>query len=450
MRYSAPKEPRKGDAFQREGCRFGMFATWAASCALYAAMALQNDAFAQSTPQLDVQMKFSKPAIVLGEPVWVNLTIRNLSSVPVAIDPGDYCPDFGTRPLTAEIANATPGDGHRERCVYGDPPGSCAQGADATVLQPSTAVSHRYLLEGDFHFTHPGVYRVLLHLHLKSRPAQATDVGPFIVNDETPVSRTLMLSVLQPKPAALLAEERHLAVTVNPATDKEAWQTNYGLSEHPVAGMESVFLQWLVRDNVSDDMAITGLKNLNTSEARKKLAAVASGKQARAPTEAGSAQWVAAEALSKLGDRSYAPLMIRLLSNPDRDVHRSAIYGLGRLGGDAELERLAAMARTKTGLDQGDAYDALSDSQSRRAVPILIDLITHTSDPRTAWSNWPLTVLTHYMLPNRRYLPTPRQAQSAWQRWWDANRRTARIFSEFEYLKTYGPHRYLAPPPVTK
>jgi hypothetical protein len=53
---------------------------------------------------LDIQMKPTKTTILLGEPLWVDVTVANLSKQALIIDFGSEC--FGAKPLKAEIATA--------------------------------------------------------------------------------------------------------------------------------------------------------------------------------------------------------------------------------------------------------------------------------------------------------------------------------------------------------
>jgi hypothetical protein len=379
---------------------------------------IQNESLARGGPFV-IQMAFSKPSYLLGEPVWVNVTVRNVTTAPLTVDTGDYCFAFGMRPLSAEVPEAEPGDGSRngKRTSGGRGGGSCFVEQNRIVLQSDETVNHRYLLEGNFHFTLPGVYQVNLHL---GRLAY----------------RTLILDVLPANPAELLTRERELAARIDPH-DKEAWQTSYGLSLHPVAGMEPVFREWLSTGWTTSFAAITGLKTLNTPAARGILAEVASG--TLGPGGSSGTEWLATDALSESGDQSYAPLMVQLLDSPNHDVRRKAIVGVGRLGGDTQLDRLVTIARTGEGLVMGvyferqDAIRGIGDSQSRRAVQLLISLFTLAiaADQPTS-SDYALKILTHHAMPPLRNGETLKQHQARWQEWWNANQSIAPIYGEFD------------------
>ena len=97
--------------------------------------------------------------------------------------------------------------------------------------------------------------------------------------------------------------------------------------------METVFEHWLQLPSDFEGDAITGLKNLNTTESRAALATIAS-----TPDKPNNRTQVPAIAsLAEMGDPQYYPLMVQLLASPDQEVRREAIFGMGSLGGDAAV-----------------------------------------------------------------------------------------------------------------
>lgn len=61
--------------------------------------------------EIDVKMKLSKRTILLGEPVWILLTARNVSKTTLKVDPGDYCFKDGQVPVVAVVPDAVSGNG---------------------------------------------------------------------------------------------------------------------------------------------------------------------------------------------------------------------------------------------------------------------------------------------------------------------------------------------------
>lgn len=392
-----------------------------------------------------VTMQFSSDRILLGEPVWVFVTARNDAGKAIKWNPGNYCFMFAQQPVTAEVPGAAPGSEKPESCNYGAIGGNCMVGGNTTEIAPGESATSRYLLEGDFHFTHPGTYQVALTSHPgKAYPIPSENAAMPV--QPAPVTDTLTLVVLPKDDAALLAREKQMAAEMEdeilsqkhtPITKAEreaSWremrnarQVRRGLALQPAPGIESVFIHWLQLPNDFEGDAITGLRNLNTGESRSVLADIA-----KTPDKPNSyTQESATAALAEMGDRQYYPLMVELLGSPDERVRRAAIAGVGSLGGEAGVAKLVEVARTGNEIEQEDALSSLGGTDSRAAVEALIDLMTadvrHPLD-----AEWPLFVLTHHRLESVNYLRTPEQAHEAWQQWWNTEGRDAPVYSPYE------------------
>jgi hypothetical protein len=403
-------------------------------------------AMAQTVTPPKVTMQFSSDRILLGEPVWVLVTARNDAGTAIKWNPGDYCFMDSEQPVTAVVSGAAPGDGKPKGCTYGAMGGDCFVGGYTTEIAPGESATWRYLLEGDFHFTHAGTYRVELTSHPGKVPVEPDEnaMAPLLL---TPVTQTLTLVVLSRDDAALLAREKQMATEMEeeilsqkhtPTTKAEreaSWremqnvrQVRRGLAVQPTTGMEPIFEHWLQLPNDFEGDAILGLQNLNTEESRAELADIA-----KTPNKPNSyAQEAATRALAEMGDRKYYPLMVQLLASPDQRVRRAAIVGVGNLGGEVGVAKLAEIAQTGGAMEQGDALTALGDTKSRAAVKVLIDLMTVKNLQHPLDAEWPLFVLTHHRLDRVTYLRTPEQAHEAWQQWWNAGGKNSPVYSPTE------------------
>jgi hypothetical protein len=319
-------------------------------------------------------------------------------------------------------------------------------GGNTTEISPGESASWKYLLEGDFHFTRAGTYQVVLTSH----PGKVHSIsgGNGVLSPQpAPVTETLTLMVLPKDDAALLTREKQMAAEMEAETlsqkhtpigtaEREASsrqsqnvrQMRRGLAMQPAPGMESVFIQWMQLRNYFEDDAISGLKNLNSQEARTALAKVA-----ETPNKPNSyTQEAAAYALGDMGDRKYLSLMVQLLASPNQRVRRAAIAGIGRLGGDSGVTKLVEIAHTGNTTDQRDVLTALGNTDSRLGVKALIDLMTATDIPDRLDAEWPLFVLTHHRLEKVTFRRTPEEVHDAWQHWWDMGGEEAPVYSSNE------------------
>ena len=62
---------------------------------------------AETPAQPEVSMKFSSERILLGEPVWVLVTVHNGSDMATKWNPGDYCFMDKAAPVTAVVPEAS-------------------------------------------------------------------------------------------------------------------------------------------------------------------------------------------------------------------------------------------------------------------------------------------------------------------------------------------------------
>jgi HEAT repeat protein len=201
-----------------------------------------------------------------------------------------------------------------------------------------------------------------------------------------------------------------------------------GLAAYPAAGMEPIFTRWLDRQDFYE-YALLALYHLNTPQARAILAQRAAGVSAKLlPTEKNAERWLAVEYLSWMGDRSYLPLLEKLVHDPARDVQRMAVFGIARLGREKDLQLLTQLAREgKTTQDRIDPVQAIGETGSLKAVPVLIDLFTLPNADQPSAANAALYELTHHEI-NEAYRSDAARAQQLWQAWWTQNQATARAY----------------------
>jgi hypothetical protein len=353
---------------------------------------------------------------------------------------------FSQQPVTAVVSGAAPGNGKPKRCTYGAIGGNCMVGGSMAEIAPRESATWRYLLEGDFHFTHAGTYRIELTAHPGNAPptpdeSMSTPIHP------VPVTQTLTLVVLPTDDAALLSREKQMAVEMEeeilsqkhtPITKAEreaSWrqmqnvrQVRRGLAAQPAPGMEPLFEHWLQLPNDFEGDAILGLQNVNSEESRAALANIA-----KTPNKPNSyTQEAATRALAEMGDRKYYPLMVQLLASSDQRVRRAAIVGVGSLGGEAGVAKLAEIAHTGATAEQRDALTALGNTDSRLAVKTLIDLMATKDVQNPLDAEWPLFVLTHHRLEQGNRARTPEEAHTAWHQWWEQHKSVARVYGPFE------------------
>lgn len=429
---------------------------------------------------LDIQMRLTKTTVLLGEPVWVDVTVTNRGGMALRIDMGADC--FGNRPLKAEIPNAGPGIAQNERTCYQGFAGSCVS-SGPSLLEAGDSLNRRYVLEGDFRITHPGNYRVLLEKTVSYAIAPPDEKPPSLMRNPVDQSAKdqLLLRVEPADAVKLLNLEQTLAAEAtkpmpqvlptavrmapsNPDALRKAQEAlnekqlealearqslAEGLAEYPAVGMEPVFNEWMISGTVN--YGLKALSNLNTPEARRMVAQaadpsqdlylrwrqhfhVADTQKVEKMTQESFANWraMAIHVLARRGDQSYMTLLEKLAGNSSAEVRQQAILGLGLLGGEAELPKLVHLAQNGASeMDRQDAIQAMGDTTSLKAVPILIDLFTLPNADQPSSSDLSLMTITHHSLPPARQR-TLAEYRTMWQQWWERNKGNVRAYGPFE------------------
>ncbi|MBV9270276.1 MAG: HEAT repeat domain-containing protein [Candidatus Eremiobacteraeota bacterium] len=250
-----------------------------------------------------------------------------------------------------------------------------------------------------------------------------------------------LLTVSRSNPQKLLAIERAQAqraitILLRAALQRSAENDELrercalaeGLAAFPTPGMEPNFTTWLDRQDFFE-YGLLALYHLNTPQARAILAQhVGATSGGLPPPDYQIERWLAVEYLSKMGAQSYLPIFEKLVDDPVHDVQRSAVFGIGWLGRGKDLDLLARLARNgKTMQDRIDALQAIGESGSLEAVPVLIDLFTLPNADQPVSSNNFLNELTHHEILEASHADLAR-AQLLWRAWWTQNQQTARAY----------------------
>jgi HEAT repeats len=420
-------------------------------------------AWAQDHASLDIQISLSSSTVLLGEPAWVDVRITNRSNEVLLIDTGHRC--AGNKPLIkVQVPAAEHGSGERTSCkLYSGLLGSCPF-TPPPLVAPGQTIVRRYVLSGDFRITHPGSYSVLLEKEINYSPAPPADVPWYTPEpgEKQTANSQVTLDVLPGDPEKLLVREKELArkasepvpeaalpaVPQGQPLDEEAGRVREiqgnaymdailmrdvipeGLAAYPIAGMEPVFSKWAEKTNSYYGLA--GLKRLNTAAAREALAAIAASTERPGDSFFQSTRSQAVDALADMGDPSYLPLLEKLTRESHRNVRDSAIGALGLLGGEQELSHLTTLAvHGLTSSERSAAINAIGDSHSLKAVPVLIDLAAAPDLWQPSDSYYSLLTLTHLQFPAPDHRPVA-EVQRAWMEFWRSQEPGARAYSRYD------------------
>jgi hypothetical protein len=170
---------------------------------------------AAAKEEIELHFSFSKSHILLGEPVWIVVTAKNVSDHLIAVSMGSPCWEL---PISIEVAGAKPGTGERQVCAYGYG-GSCMSSPPPRLL-PGEILTERYLLQqrlqqDGLHLESAGEYTVRVHKDVQyGSPAQPAITFQDATSYTVTGDEELNLTISPPDPKRLAEVEQNLAKTI--------------------------------------------------------------------------------------------------------------------------------------------------------------------------------------------------------------------------------------------
>jgi hypothetical protein len=379
--------------------------------------------------QVEVQVRTEKPQFLAGEPIFVIAEVKNVGTEPVAYNGASLKPA-----VQLSVRN---GDRKVVKGLTGCGAGSVGGGAVGVtdhppMLQPGQSTTYRYLLRG--YRLKSGKYE----LHISGTVDVAWRESASV---QTAAPRpALTRSVTDPVEGATIDRTLPLSIT---AASEEALRDAYapyvaasfsGVRHDAVNGileMAPAFLEPEIRTLVKQRghelgfayAAAEALAEINTPSSRAELV---NWFDRSADLEV-RASIVRAVAGTRHPDN--LPFLASLLPGRstalDNRVKRDAALGIGMIGGEAAVEALRDAPRSPDPLVAGAVLLALGNTQSKSAIPILIDRAEGqkgyvSNDVCTALIN-----LTHRSWCGGGGLE---ETQKKWRTWWQANASSVRVY----------------------
>jgi hypothetical protein len=382
--------------------------------------------------QVQVEVRTEKPQFLAGEPIFVIVEVKNVGTEQVAYGGASVKP-----PPELSVRN---GERRVIKGLTGCGSGSGVGGGFGVfidhppMLQPGKSTTFRYLLRG--YRLKPGTYE----LHV-SGTADVAWREPSFVQTGAP-RPAFTRSITEPVEGATIY--RTVALTITAASE-EALRAAYApyvaaAESSPRAGREAVngilemapaFLEPEIRTLVKQRghergfaAAAEALAEIDTPSSRAELIDWFD----RSDDLQIRSSIVRAVAMARHPDN--LPFLVSLLpgrsTQIDNRVRRDAALGIGMIGGEAAVEALRDAPRSPDPLVAGAVFLALGNTQSKSAIPILIERAEGqkgyvSNDVCTA-----LITLTHRSWCGGVGLE---ETQKKWRAWWAANARDVRAYA---------------------
>jgi hypothetical protein len=382
--------------------------------------------------QVEVQVRTEKPQFLAGEPIFVIIEVKNVGTEQVAYNgasvkpPPELSVRNGERRVIKGLTGCGSGSGVGGGLGVTDHP---------PMLQPGKSTTFRYLLRG--YRLKPGTYE----LHVSGTVDVAWRAPSFV---HTGAARPAFTrSITEPVEGATI--DRTLALTITPASE-DALRVAYApyvaaAESFSRAGREAVngilemapaFLEPEIRTMVKHRghergfayAAAEALAEIDTPSSRAELIEWfdrSDDLQIRSSI---------VNAVARARHPDNLPFLASLLpgrsTQVDNRIRRDAALGIGMIGGEAAVEALRDAPRSPDPLVAGAVLLALGNTQSKSAIPILIERAEGqkgyvSNDVCTA-----LITLTHRSWCGGVGLE---ETQKKWRTWWAANARDVRIYS---------------------
>lgn len=383
--------------------------------------------------QLEASFRSSKKAYVSGEPILLEYRLRNTSNISYTInttDPNRPCSGYKIRVEAASVPTAA-------GCQIAG--FSCLSGF--VTLKPKETRTEYYVVNLDNDMKKPDHYRVSALRVLRYWEASRELIPPD-ERTEMSTSAELELEVVERDDSAV----RNGVEMYVPDLTSDDFYTNtlaWNIVTHfASASMEASALR-LSRRPETLMAAIRMLGRIGTPDARKRLAEIAAqpipprNEDGSWPANYG-ASGMAAITLAETGDRSYLPLLLHLAESTrtddgpnDRLANEKAgfVTAAAKLGGDDAFPLAVAQLNSAEPLVRANAVSALAETRSRRAIPVLIDLLLDPDSMVSLNAAGRLVSLTHSTISATAKNGSPSVLRDEWLRWWRREGATARVYS---------------------
>ena len=381
--------------------------------------------------QVDVQVRAERPQFLAGEPIFVIVEVKNVGTEQVAYDgasvkpPPELSVRNGERRVIKGLTGCGSGIGVGGFGVAGHPP----------MLQPGKSTTFRYLLRG--YRLKPGTYE----LHV-SGTADVAWREPTFVQTGAP-RPAFTRSITEPVEGATI--DRTLALTITAASE-EALRAAYAPY---AAAAESSSRAGPEAANGILEMAPPFLEpEIRTLVKRRGhergLAYAAAEALAEIDTPSSRAELIdwfdrsddlqirssIVNAVARARHSDNLPFLASLLpgrsTQVDNRIRRDAALGIGMIGGEAAVEALRDAPRSPDPLVAGAVLLALGNTQSKSAIPILIERAEGQKGYVSNDVCDALIALTHLGWCGGVGLE---ETQKKWRTWWAANAKDVRVYS---------------------
>jgi hypothetical protein len=369
--------------------------------------------------QFEVSFSLSKTTYLAGEPVFLSLTVKNVSTEPLQIstaDPLTFCSGY-----QFELQGAR--DRDAMSCMGGGI-GSCLGGFP--TLAPGKSRTDRILLNIRYDLRRPGSYALNVVYRAKYAPAgKNLPVAAKLSHQD--FEKRLEIALAPSNPEDLKPEFEAYARALDSSDLRKRQEPATVIAYLAPAFMEPTILRMLHTPGMQS-AGVEGLRNLGSPSAHRALADFV---RDSSPTDFPALYQKALRYLGEIGNSSDVPVLLEAAHANALDSYSRelAIESAGEAGGAAAVSSLETELQDRSMDTRLDVVQALPLTGSRAAVPVLIRLLQSPEGRISSFAEYGLETLTHLRGAKMDGIhPPPPTAYSRWIRWWMTDGQTATIF----------------------
>ena len=370
--------------------------------------------------QFDLSISASGTTYLAGEPVFLSLTVKNVSPGPLEIrtaDPLTFCSGYHFELQGAKDRDAI-------SCMSGKS-GSCL--GSFQTLAPGKSRTDRILLNRRYDLRRPGAYS--LKVGYRVEYAEASKNLPVAAKwSHQDFEKRLEIILAPSKPEDLKPEFQSYARALDSPDWRRRQEPATVIAYLAPDFMEPTILRMLNTPGMQS-FGLKGLRNLGTPSAHRALVEFVRDSP---PTNIPALYQEALRYLGEIGDSGDLPVLLKAadtnsLDNYTREV---AIESAGEAGGAAAVRSLEVELRDRSMETRLAVVRALPFTASRAAVPVLISLLPSPEQNISSFAEYGLEMLTHLRGAKMDGIhPPPPTAYSNWMKWWMTDGQTAGIFN---------------------
>ncbi|MFL6439444.1 MAG: HEAT repeat domain-containing protein [Terriglobales bacterium] len=354
--------------------------------------------------QIEGKFTLSKLQFAAGEPIWLEFEMTNIGTDTLYFDAGSPYSFCGGYRL-----EVTQGNPIQHPSCSGGVGGSCP--SVTHTFRGGAQLRDKLLLNYDHDLSQPARYHVRATRYVST--ATTHDLAAMVNGRQTTLTDEFDIEITAPDDTILKTQLAPYVEQLKSPNEEVAREAARVLSSSSAAFLELTMLAMLDRPAMRQ-FAITGLRNINTPAAREALANIARSGIPKYSYEGD----MAAKALSEMGDQEYFPLLKQIAESKPPDQSGEAVRYAATLGGDDAISWLASKLRDRDPIARGEVIWALAATGSRRAVPMLIDLLLSNDEHAPRAAEIALVQLTHRSVRDKYRSGAPIVAHQSWLRWW--------------------------------